>query len=234
MTDISNVCLVYMDPPYGSKAEDRYYGVGETFKEYLEYIEERLFAIKVALHPEGSNLLVHIDQKASHYIKVMSDSIFGRENFQNEIVWCYTSPSVAKTHLPRKHDTLLWYGMGKYAFNQPYTPYADNFKIGGKTSWNPDVDKDTYVNKGKKLEDYWTDIPSLCRNEKEKLGYVTQKPEKLMKRIIESWSNEGDMVMDPYCGSGSFLSAAAQLKRDCIGLDINPDAIEITSKRLSK
>jgi DNA modification methylase len=231
MTNIENVSLVYMDPPYSDKTEDKYYGVGDTFEEYLDYMKARLVSIKNVLHT-NSNVLVHVDQKSSHYLKVICDTIFGRSNFQNEIVWCYASPSVAKSHLPRKHDTILWYGIGEYAFNQPHVPYVGKLKVGGKTSWNPDAKEEAYTDKGKKLEDWWTDIAALCRNESEKLGYSTQKPIKLMNRIVETFSNPGDIVMDPFCGSGSLLEAAFRLDRSAIGLDISTAAIELASKRL--
>lgn len=230
--EVDNIQLVYLDPPYSCKSEDQYYGVGDSFEEYLLFIKDRLASIKKVLHPTGSNVLIHLDAKAVHYVKIVADTIFGRDNFQNEIIWCYASPSSSKTHLPRKHDTILWFGVGKYAFNQPLIPYEGKLSIGGKTSWNPDVKKEDYLKKGKKLEDYWTDIPSLCRNEKEKLHYSTQKPLALMKRIIETFSNPGDLVMDPFCGSGSFLDAANKLGRSCIGFDISNKAIEVSKKRL--
>ena len=232
MTGIENVQLVYLDPPYSCKSEDQYYGVGDSFEDYLTFIKERLTSIKKALDPAGSNVLIHLDAKAVHYVKVNADAIFGRDNFQNEIIWCYSNPSSVKSHLPRKHDTILWYGMGKRAFNQPLIPYEGKLSIGGKTSWNPDAKKEDYLKKGKKLEDWWNDIPSLCRNEKEKLSYATQKPMALMNRIIETFSNPGDLVMDPFCGSGSFLDAANKLGRNCIGFDISDRAIAIAKKRL--
>lgn len=232
MSDISNVRLVYMDPPYSCRAEDKYYGVGDTFEEYLNYIKVRLESINKILCPFGANVLIHLDFKAVHYVKVIADKIFGRDNFQNEIAWCYASPSVAKTHLPRKHDTILWYGIGAYPFNQPHVPYVGKLKVGGKGAWNPDANEADYVEKGKKLEDWWTDIPALCRNETEKVGYATQKPLKLMERCIETWSNKGDLVMDPYCGSGSFIHAAYELEREAIGMDMSHDALVIAEKRV--
>src|SRR5271170_5061743 len=77
--------LAYMDPPYSCKAEDKYYGVGTTFEEYLDYMKARLISINKVIDPFGSNVLIHLDQKAVHYVKVIADGIFGRDNFQNEI-----------------------------------------------------------------------------------------------------------------------------------------------------
>jgi site-specific DNA-methyltransferase (adenine-specific) len=228
---LADISCIYLDPPYSSKAEDQYYGVGDTFEEYLGFMKERLKVLKTCM-AANSNILIHIDWKASHYLKMICDEIFGRRNFQNEIVWAYDSPSVAKSHLPRKHDVILWYGLGDYAYNQIFVPYK-NLSVGGKTSWSPNVNKDDYIKKGKSLTDCWSDIPALCRNEKEKNGWKTQKPLKLMERIVSMFSNESQTIYDPFCGSGSFLEAGVKLNRNVIGVDISSDAIEIAKKRLS-
>jgi len=230
--NVSDLSLVYLDPPYASVSEDRYYGIGKDINEYLDYMEARLTKIFSFMDKKASNILLHADFKCVHYLKVRADAIFGRNNFQNEIIWCYTNPSSVKAHLPRKHDNILWYGIGDYAFNQEFVPYTGNLRVGGKTSWNSDVKLENYLDKGKKLEDYWTDIPALCRNESEKLGYPTQKPIKLMERIIKMFSNKGDLVCDPFCGSGSFLEAARLLERNFVGYDISLQACEIVKKRL--
>lgn len=231
--DEKDISLIYTDPPYSSKQEDQFYGTGDTFEQYLEFMEARLSHLKKCLKPEGSNILVHLDQKAVHYVKVMMDTIFGRKNFRNEIIWCYSSPSVATRWLPKKHDLILHFSVGeKYTFNQPFVPYTAKLTVGGKTAWNPDVKAEDYIDKGKRLEDWWVDVASLCRNEKERLGYKTQKPLKLMERIVNTFSNLGDKVYDPFCGSGSLLHAAAKLGRVPVGADISPEAIEITNRRL--
>jgi DNA modification methylase len=234
MPDVTNIRLVYLDPPYGSKQEDTYYGIGETFDEYLEYMRLRLNSIKATLHPDGANVLIHLDYKAVHYVKVLADKIFGRDNFQNEIIWCYASPSVAKSRLPRKHDTILCYGIGSYPFNQPLTPYVGKLKVGGKTAWKQDADEKEYLAKGKKLEDWWTDIPSLCRNEPEKVGYPTQKPRKLMDRIVTTYSDPGHATLDPFCGSGSFIESAIANGRLATGVDVSADAIAKVTKRIDE
>jgi DNA modification methylase len=237
LTDIQNVTLIYMDPPYSSRKdkdggmEDVWYGIGDTFEEYLDFIKQRLIKVKSCLNKDA-NVIVHVDWKAAGYIRVIGDQIFGRSNFRNQIAWCYSSPSVAKRWLPRKTDTLLWWGMGNYPFHEERISYNGKLKVGGKTSWNPNVDEKDYLDKGKLLEDYWTDCPSLCRNEQERLGYPTQKPLKLMRRIVSMFSNPGDLIMDPFCGSGSFLHAAIELDRHAIGIDISKEAIELTEKRL--
>jgi DNA modification methylase len=196
-------------------------------------MKARLAAISKVLHPEGANVIIHLDFKAVHYIKVLADAIFGRDNFRNEIAWCYSSPSVAKSHLPRKHDTLLWYGIGDYPFNQPYTPYVGKLKVGGKTSWNANANEADYLDKGKKLEDWWIDIPSLCRNEGEKLGWKTQKPLALLSRIVSTFSNEGDTVLDPFAGSGTTGEAARLHARAYVLMDESIEACEMMKERLA-
>jgi len=231
---IDPVDLVYLDPPYSSESEDEYYGVGKDLKEFVEYMSERMKNLKKLMKPD-SNILVHMDYKAIHYIKVMMDEVFGRDNFRNEIIWCFSNPASAKRWLPRKHNSILWYGMGNYVFNQPRIPYKTKMNVGGAAAWSKEkIPWEQYEAKGKLLEDWWTDIPALCRNEPEKTGYATQKPNKLMQRVVEIWSNPGDRVLDPFCGSGSLVEAAFSLGRHGIGSDKNPKAIEIAMKRLKE
>lgn len=226
------VSLVYLDPPYSCESEDVYYGVGETFDGFLTYMKDRLLNIK-KLMAKDSNILVHMDGKAIHYIKVIMDELFGRDNFRNEIIWCFSNPANAKRWLPRKHNTILWYGMGNYVFNQPRIPYKTKMHVGGDSAWSKEkIPWEHYEKKGKMLEDWWIDIPALCRNEPEKTGYDTQKPLKLMQRVIEVWSNPQERVLDPFCGSGSFLEAGAILNRAVVGSDKNSKAIEIAKTRL--
>jgi DNA modification methylase len=226
------VDLVYLDPPYSSEEEDEYYGVGKTFDDFLYYMESRLGHIKKFMKPDA-NILVHMDYKAIHYIKVAMDEIFGRENFRNEIIWCFSNPASVKRWLPRKHNTILWYGIGNYTFNPPRIPYKTKMNVGGDAAWSKEkIPWEHYEKKGKLLEDWWIDIPALCRNEPEKTGYATQKPFKLMERIVEVFSNPGDRVLDPFCGSGSTLEAAILRDRFPVGCDKNEEAIKIAKKRL--
>lgn len=140
---LNEISLIYLDPPYSFKQEDNYYGVGSSLEEYLSFIKDRLIVLKSCMS-DNSNILIHLDFKTSHYVKVLADSIFGRDNFRNEIVWAYSSPSVAKSHLPRKHDIILWYGIGAYPFNQEYIPYSGKLNVGGKTGWNDSKDTTEY------------------------------------------------------------------------------------------
>ncbi len=227
--EMGNPTLIYMDSPYSCKKEDSYYGVGDTFEEYLEFMEDRLRHV-CAL--DDFNIVLHVDPKASHYLKVILDKLLGRSSFINEIIWCYSGPSVAKYNLPRKHDVLLYYRIGNAPFNPQRIPYKA-LSAGGKTSWcGEKLDVEKYLARGKLLEDWWTDIAALQRNEGEKVGYKTQKPLKLLKRIIALFSNENDLVFDPMCGSGTTGHAALNLKRRFVGCDIDPKAVEIAQKRL--
>jgi DNA modification methylase len=226
------VDLVYLDPPYSCESEDEYYGVGSSFDEFVSYMADRLNAIK-KLMKKDSNIVVHMDYKAIHYVKVSMDKIFGRDSFRNEIIWGFSNPASAKRWLPRKHHTILWYGLGEYVFNQPRVPYKTKMNVGGAAAWSKEkIPWEHYEQRGKLLEDWWVDIPAICRNEPEKNGYATQKPLKLMERVVTIWSNPGDRVLDPFCGSGSFLEAALAAKRFPVGSDKNPKAIALAKQRL--
>lgn len=120
--------LIYMDPPFGPVGEDTYFGVGENFHAYLSYMHARITHLTRGL--KNYNFVLHVNWRSSHYPKCMVDGIVGREKFQNEIVWAYSSPSVAKRHLPRKHDVLLWWGVGDYPFNPLRVPYKEGFSVG--------------------------------------------------------------------------------------------------------
>jgi site-specific DNA-methyltransferase (adenine-specific) len=232
--------LVYGDPPYysGRNWDKNGHSFKDTWKdieEYLSHMEARIREIHRILKSTGSFYL-HIDTSASHYLKVLCDKIFGYNNFRNEIIWCYSGPSVCKVKLPSKHDVILFYSKSKnYNFNPIRIPYQKGLTVGGKTSWSGQkADTTEYLKKGKLLEDWWNDIPALQRNEKEKRGYPTQKPIKLLKRIITMSSNENDIVLDPYCGSGTTLEAARDLKRQYIGIDNSASAIELCKERLKE
>lgn len=229
---IDPVSLVYLDPPYSCESEDSYYGVGSNLQEFVDYMVERFISIKKNM-TKDSNILCHMDWKAIHYIKVAMDTVFGRENFRNEIIWCFSNPASTKRWLPRKHNTILWYGMGDYVFNPPRVPYKTKMNVGGDSAWSKEkIPWEQYEKKGKLLEDWWVDLPAICRNEPEKNGYATQKSLKLMTRVVEIWSNPGDRILDPFCGSGSFLEAGACLDRVVIGSDKSSSAIEIAKNRL--
>jgi len=167
-----------------------------------------------------------------HYVKLMMDEIFGKGNFRNEIIWYYKTGGVARENFPRKHDTILLYSKTKNMLFNPtkeksYLDYRYGFS-------NVDIFKDqrgyytlTFV------RDVW-EIDALRGNHPENLNFPTQKPEKLLERIILASSNEGDIVADFFCGSGTTLAVAEKLNRHWIGVDIYFKAIQITAQRLKK
>ena len=227
--------LIYMDPPFSHESEDSYYGVGSTHEEYLSYMEARVSHLTRGL--SDFNFVLHVNFRSSHYLKVLVDGVLGRGNFRNEIVWGWSGPSVAKRQLPRKHDVLLWWGVGDYAFNQPYQPYKEGFCFGSASSWgaglaDPKARKDALLSRGKPLEDWWVDIPALIRNESEKVGYATQKPAALLERVVSTLSREGGCVLDPMMGSGTTGVAALRCGRDFHGLDVSEEAFETAVARL--
>jgi DNA modification methylase len=245
-----SVDLIYLDPPFNSKrnyiivdedsdgeTEVKYFrdiwkGGSET---YLKFLLQRLFHMRRILKPTGS-IYLHCDPTESHYIKVMMDQVFGRKNFRNEIAWCYSGPANTKKYFPKKHDIILFYAASdKYVHTEIRIPHTGKLTVGGKSSWaGTKKNVADYVERGKLLEDWWKDIPALQRNEKERCGYPTQKPLKLMKRIISASSKEGDVILDPFMGSGSTMVAAHQLSRQFIGMDMHASAITMATKRLKR
>jgi len=244
----ASVDLIYLDPPFNSKRNylridsDQHTGTQLKYfrdvwkggsDEYLEFLFERLIEMHRILKETGS-IYLHCDPTESHYVKVMMDKIFGRKNFRNEIAWCYSGPANVKNYFPRKHDIILFYAASdKYTHREVRVPYEGKLTVGGKSSW-AGTSKDTgeYVKKGKLLEDWWKDIPALQRNENERCGYPTQKPLRLLQRIIQASSKEGDVVLDPFMGSGTTIIAAHELSRGFIGIDRNLASLKTTEQRL--
>ena len=200
---------------------------------YLTYMVQRIIEMHRVLKDTGSFYL-HCDPTASHYLKILLDDIFGKNNFRNEISWCYTGPSGAKKNFPAKHDVILRYSKSdEYIFNWkdiriPYVRLET-----GKTH-SIFKKSATLSNEGKIPEDYWYDIPSGGHiSPKERTGYRTQKPLALLHRIIKASSNEGDIVMDPFCGCATTCVAAQQFGRKWIGIDLEENAVRLLVERLS-
>lgn len=218
----TDVDLIYIDPPFFTQRhhgdfDDRW----ETLDHYIEWLtkccQNGWNALKV-----GGNFIIHLDWHASHEMKVALDKAFGRGNFQNEIVWPYNSGGASKRRLSRKHDTLLWYTKpgAEYTFNVQREPYPHAYS---GPAFHPD---------GRMLTDVWTDIGFIGTSSSERVGYATQKPVKLLERIVTIFSNEGDTVLDYFCGSGTTGVAAKKLGRNYILFDANPEAIIVARKRL--
>lgn len=196
----------------------------DAFDDYLGYLEPRLREIRRVLRAEGS-LYLHLDQREVHYCKVLLDRIFGRANFLNEIIWAYDYGGRSKRRWPAKHDTILFYvkDRKRYTFNAEAIdriPYMAPGLAGPEKAARGKLPTDTW---------WHTVVPT---NGKERTGYPTQKPEALAERIIRASSNPGDLVCDPFAGSGTVGSVAARLGRRFLLIDNNPEAIACMRKRL--
>lgn len=254
MTDWEGkIDLMYADPPFlTGKAYAARIGRGEDSRlpsewrtvdgyrdtwrdgaEYLDMLYPRLQLMHKLLSSSGT-LYLHLDWHASAYARVLLDEIFGPNRLLNEIVWVYHGPSPIRTAFKRKHDTILVYTKSKqYTFNADavrvqYNPatlktFASSPKAGfGKV---PNLER------GKVPEDWWY-FPVVARLHKERSGYPTQKPEALLERIILASSNEGDVVADFFCGSGTTAVVSARLGRRWLACDCSPLAIHTTYRRL--
>jgi site-specific DNA-methyltransferase (adenine-specific) len=202
---------------------------------YLVMMAIRLIEMHRVLKPNGS-IYLHCDPTASHYLKILMDSIFGNKNFKNEIIWHYRRWTGAANYFLRMHDVILFYTKtNNYKFNVLYTNYTEK-SLARKQYYHTRIKGDdvyvTNINKdGVKENDVWI-IPVINSQAKERLGYPTQKPEALLERIIKASSDEGDIVMDPFCGCGTAIAVAEQLKRKWIGIDITYLAINLIKRRL--
>jgi DNA modification methylase len=217
------------------KGLDQVLGHGDLFA-YLVSMTLRIAEIHRVLKPTGSFYL-HCDPTASHYLKLVLDSVFCADgnggDFQNEIAWCYGSGGASKSHYSKKHDSIFFYTKGNsWTFNVDTVrePYSSPHK-----SMTPKVvgDKEyVKMNPLGRIPFDWWQIPILTNSAKERLGYPTQKPEALLERIIQASSNEGDVVLDAYCGCGTTVAVAQRLKRRWIGIDITYQSISLILKRI--
>ncbi len=232
------VKLIYIDPPFATKQdfmqdEEKAYKDKVIGSRFLEFTRKRLVLLKEILSEEGS-IYVHLDQKKGHYIKTLMDEIFGEENFINEIIWGYRTGGISKNFFAKKHDVLFYYNKnaGSATFNtQYYKSYQlkkYNFK-GVEDLWD-DEKKMWYHNAV--CRDVWEDVYPIGTENKERINYPTQKPEALLDRIIKASSNEGDIVLDAFAGSGTTLAVAEKLKRRWIGIDCGKLAIYTMQKRM--
>ncbi|HJF92870.1 MAG TPA: site-specific DNA-methyltransferase [Mediterranea massiliensis] len=247
------VDLIYIDPPFDSKADYRtrinlpgadieqkpttieQFAYADTWKDgtvsYLKMLYPRLVLMRELLSDKGS-IYVHIDWHVGHYVKVLMDDIFGKENFLNEIIWCYKSGGAGGGGYAKKHDILLFYS--KSALVQFNVTKEKSYMGIGYSTGNKNVvlydDGDgkgpyTLVN----VKDWWTDIGMIATS-KGRL-YATQKPEALLERIIKASSNEGDLVCDFFGGSGTAAAVAERLGRRWITTDIGKPATLVMRKR---
>ena len=244
--------LIYIDPPYDSKADYRtkitlpngnieqrpnvleQFAYSDTWKEgtvsYLKMMYPRLYLMRELLSDKGS-IYVHVDWHVGHYVKLLMDEIFDKSNFINELIWYYKNASRGKTKLACSHDNIFWYKRNpEYIFNLKdiLVPFES-----GMTEWryHQGGQKDREMPNGKTPDDVIT-LSSLNAMAKERLEYATQKPEKLLERIISASSNENSIVADFFGGSGTTAAVAEKLNRRWITSDFGKPANMIMRKRL--
>ena len=238
--DSESIDLIYCDILYntGKKFKDFVDKLG-TPQEAIEWYRPRLIEMNRVLKETGS-IYLQCDYRLVHYLKVEMDSIFGLNNFRNDIIWCYKSQGFSKKQWSNKHDNILFYSKSnKWIFN------LDDIREEPSESWVKRYGKELEKNgffidgKGKRYDGFvgspprdWLDINILPQAHKERVGYDTQKPKALLEKIIKASSNKDDIVADFFCGSGTSLDVAKELGRNYIGCDINPRAVEITNDRL--
>ncbi len=219
--------------------DDRWNGLGD----YLSALRDRVAATRELLTPDGC-LVLHVDPKTSHYAKVVCDEIFGPRCFASEIVWRYRRWPSKTPNFQRVHDVLLRYVRDpsvKPKFRQLYEPLAPStLATWGKTKQRAVVGKDGRRQRssrtaeptpGTPMGDVW-EISIVAPVSKERTGYPTQKPEALIRRVVEACTDPGDVILDPYLGSGTTIAAATKLGRSAIGIDQNAEAIAIARQRI--
>ena len=205
---------------------------------YLLYMMKRLLLMQRLLKPTGS-IYLHCDPTASHYLKLVMDNVFGKKYFRNEVIWSYQRWTGATKHFQRMHDIVLFYSKSEAStFNTLKEAYSLKSKHKGARV-TKHVDNKIVQNytsdssRQKSMRDVW-EISYLNSQAKERLGYPTQKPLALLERIIKASSNEGDVVLDPFCGCGTSVSAAEKLERKWIGIDISYLSVNLIKNRLKK
>ena len=252
-----SVDLIYMDPPFYTQTvqklsdkQGRQYSFDDswaTIEDYVEYIRLRFKECRRVLKNTGS-IFVHCDRNASHYLKIALDKVFGESSFQSEIVWSYKRWSNSKKGLLNNHQIIFFYSKTEnFKFNTMYTDYSETTNVdqilqdrvrdeNGKSKYKTDDNGVVVMGQAKKgvpLSDVW-EIPYLNPKAKERVGYPTQKPIILLEQIIKLVTDEGDLVLDPFAGSGTTLVAAKMLNRNYLGFDISKDAVELTNSRLEE
>ena len=220
---------------------------GDDMAAFLCWLGVRLMECHRVLKDTGS-IYLHLDHTAHAYGKCLMDAIFGRRNFRNEIVWCYTGPANTPRWFPRKHDTILFYSRSNaFTFNRDAVriPYSDAFTkrrqytegqrgiTAGYAAGRTDAEVAASFGSGKPIEDWWPDIPAGGQMSRgERTGYPTQKPLALYERIIQASSDPGDFVLDPFAGCATTPIAAERLGRQWIAMDVWDRAHQMVLQRL--
>lgn len=245
------LAAIYIDPPFGTGAVQRgrahaYADRADDPEAFVAWLAPHLAACRRVLAATGS-LFVHLDYRSVHYVKVALDHLFGRARFVNEVVWCYAVGGKSRRGFARKHDTILWYARGAdYAF------YPDAVRVARRAGSHmravvdatgaavqEKTDRRTGrvyrypVHAGKIPEDWWTDIETLNHSDRERTGYPSQKPERLIERVLHAVTAPGDRVGDVFAGSGTTGAVAQRLGRGFVIADREAAAIAIGHARLA-
>jgi site-specific DNA-methyltransferase (adenine-specific) len=248
--------MIYLDPPFftnkthrlSSRDRELHYSfddIWDNYKDYAQFMHSRLIEARRILKDTGS-IFIHCDKNANHILRFVGEDIFGKENFLSEIIWSYKRWSNSANNLTPNHQTILFFSKtANYKFNKIYSDYSETTNIDqilqkrsrdehGKAIYARELNGSIVSadeKKGVPLADVW-EIPFLNPKAKERTGYPTQKPILLLDRIIEISTDEGDIVLDPFCGSGTTLVAAKRKGRGFVGIDISPEAVDLTKLRL--
>ena len=249
--------VIYLDPPFltqkthtlCTRDRTREFSFDDSWsshEEYANFLDPRLREFHRILADDGS-LFFHCDRRASHIARALIDTIFGQDNFRSEIIWHYRRWSNSRRTLLPAHQTIFFYSKSaRYLFNPIYGEYSPSTNVDqilqrrkrdehGKATYDRDA-SGAVVNgdpkKGVPLSDVW-DIPLLNPKARERTGYPTQKPVLLLERIISLVTAPGDLVVDPFCGSGTTLVAAILTGRKAFGIDSSEDAVALTRRRLA-
>lgn len=242
---------IYIDPPFGTGIVrqgrgHRYADRADDPDAFVAWLLPILEQSRRALSPTGS-LFVHLDYRAVHYVKVALDRLFGRDLFVNELVWCYAVGGKSRRGFGRKHDTILW-----YARTDDWAFYPDAVRVArrggshmrvvldGGEAVQEKTDKRTGrvyrypVAAGKVPEDWWTDVETLNHSDRERTGWPSQKPERLIERIVRAVTIPGDRVADWFSGSGTTAAVAQRLSRGFLAVDREQAAISVGRDRLTQ
>jgi site-specific DNA-methyltransferase (adenine-specific) len=260
-THAGTVTLAYLDPPFFTNREHaawlrkagaprtsrtRVHAFDDRWEDlpaYLDALGARIAAARELLAPHGS-IVVHVDPKTSHYVRVLGDEIFGPDAFTSEIVWRYRRWPSKTPNFQRVHDVLLRWRKETRAtprWNQPYEPLAASTLA----TWGTKKQRAVFAKDGRRARSSSTEEPTagvpmgdvweigvIAPIARERTGYPSQKPEALLERLVGALSNEGDLVLDPYAGSGTTLAVASRMRRGFLGVDASPVALATTRERL--
>lgn len=217
----ASVDLLYVDPPFmtGKAQRDRAGTFEDSWSDigsYIEWLSQRLSASLPAIKATGS-LLVHVDWRTSHRVRVLLDELLGEDRFVNHLIWRYGLGGSSPRRFARKHDDILFYAIDpeRYWFEPPMVP-ATSRRMAGQMKKATDV----------------LDVPAINNQAKERVGWPTQKPVALLEMLVGACCPLGGVVLDPCCGSGTTLVAARRLGRRGIGFDVREEAIALTQQRL--